>query len=267
VLSLRASRRAGREESGFTLMETLVAMVAGLAVAGAAFAILEVALHQTSRVTDVAQASQLGRTTMTAMIDELHSACLAPGFTPIQAGSSKEELRFINAYSSEATIPNASEAAIGGTGAFEHKITYAGGILTDYSYPSTSVGAWPKFTFSKEASPAGGTRLGEHISQTAVLNEKKEKVLVPIFQYYKYATKTSSAAENLAIGTLNPEPLAGKPLNAAEAQTAASVLISIRAAPSNGNEKVERDVDMSDQVTFAFSAPDSGSTIEAGPCE
>ncbi len=52
-------------------------MVTGIIVTGALFAVLEVSMRQTARITDIAQANQLGRTTMTHMVDELHSACIA----------------------------------------------------------------------------------------------------------------------------------------------------------------------------------------------
>src|ERR1700676_4150352 len=100
------------DEHGFSLMETLVAMLSAVVITGALFVVLEVALHQTSRISDVAQATQLGRSAMTHVVDELHSACLAPQFTPVQEGSAENKLIFITAYGSQAELPSAHKEKI-----------------------------------------------------------------------------------------------------------------------------------------------------------
>jgi hypothetical protein len=253
LMNLRYARRLARDERGFTLMETLVAMVTGLIVTGALFAILEVSLHQSARAVDVVQATQMGRITMTRLVQELRSACLSPGFTPVQEKSTGSELVFIGARSEAAAI----------TSAEEHQIVWnkAAGTLTDYTYKSTK-GEAPNFTFPKlepaNASPPAGIRIGEKVSQTGT---------EPIFQYYKYASATaSSASEGLSALT----PLGGsstEALGATKAKEASSVVISFNAAPVDGNTKLGRSADFKSQVTFAFSAPDSESTIVAAPCE
>src|SRR6202042_149590 len=107
MLTLQTLRTVARDTHGFTLIETLVAMISGVVVTGAMFMVFIVALHQTSRLTDSAQATQLGRTAMTHVIDELRSACISHGYTPVQEKSTASELIFRNAYSEEAVIPNA----------------------------------------------------------------------------------------------------------------------------------------------------------------
>jgi Tfp pilus assembly protein PilV len=72
------------DAAGFMLIETLVAIISATVVTGALFMILIVSLHQTSRITGRVQATELGRDTMTHIVDELHSACIAKEFVPIQ---------------------------------------------------------------------------------------------------------------------------------------------------------------------------------------
>jgi type II secretory pathway pseudopilin PulG len=246
------------DEHGFTLIELLVAMATGLVVAMALFAILSVSTRQETRVTDITQANQLGRNAMTKVVDELHSACLAPGFTPILSGSSSTELAFINAYSEEAVISSA----------YVHRIKWneKAETLTDYIYPSNG-GNWPKFTFQEAATPPGGVLIANNVKQT-----KSGEKVIPIFQYYSYAPE-STGSSTTGLSTLHTEPLVS-PLTEKTAPTAASVLVSFNAAP--GGKKTEqisaqeatlRSVDFSSQVTLSFSVPKSETPTIDSPCQ
>jgi len=264
---LARAGRAARDAQGFTLIETLVAIVTGIVVTAALFAILEVSLHQSARASDVVQASQLGRASMSRMVDELRSSCLSSEFVPIQANSSNTELFLRNSYSEKAVPTSASE----------HKIVWneTTGALTDFTYPSTS-GSWPNFGYSGTASPVAGTLIGERISAqgtTVVKNKesKAETIPTPIFRYYKYATKAGNAEEatNVPVGTLTQIELGAKEtLGATRAEEVASVLISIRAGATDGLYTTHGGVaDFSNQVTLAFSAPNPEAKIEDAPCQ
>lgn len=263
------------DDRGFTLIELLVSMLAAVVVTGALFAILEVSLHQTSLISDKVQANQLGRTSMTRIIDELHSACISPGFTPIQEGSSPTELIFKNAYSSEAVILNAkeAEAKIAGTGIFEHQIIWnsSAKTLTDYVYKSESgEGAEAKFPAldynsttheAANAHPAKGVRIASNVTETEVKGALEP---VPIFAYYKYNTESASTSTT---GVTTLTPLKSTALTKGEAEEAASVVVSFRQAPFDGKTEHDRYIDLSNQVTLSFSVPNAETPVNASPCE
>jgi Tfp pilus assembly protein PilW len=258
------------DDQGFSLIELLVAMLSAVVVTGALFAILNISLRETSLVSDKVQANQLGRTAMTRIIDELHSACLSQGFRPIQAESSANELRFVNAYSTEAVIPNAKEAKVSGTGAFEHQIVWSSSAktLTDYTYKSTSgegsAVVFPAITSNHaNATPTSGVMLAKNVTQS----ENSAKEPIPIFQYYKYNTESISSSST-AVTTLEEQklPTTGFFITK-EAENVAAVLISFREAPSDGKTERDQYVDLSNQVTLAFDAPNAETPIVDSPCE
>lgn len=257
-------RRFSGAEGGFTLIETLIAMLTGFVVTGALFAILQISTTQSSRIADVAQATQLGRTTMTHIVDETHSACLSNTFAPVQENSNGERLIFVNGYSKEAEVPSVGTTT---TGVRKDEIVWneSAKTLTDFTYLSTGTTTkeeTPEYTFSTTATPASGVRIGEHIT--------KSSGTTPIFKYYAYAT-TPSTSPTAPSSTLNEVTLKGatetKGLTSAEAETVASVLITFKTAPRDGKTELGRDPVMSTQATFAFEAPPSETPIVAAPCE
>lgn len=260
IRSLPSATGRHRDERGFTLIETLVAMLSAVVVVGALYAILDISLDQSARVTDVIHATQIGNTTMTKIVDELHSACIASEFTPIQAESNANELRFVNAYTKEAEI----------TKAVEHRIKWESstGVLTDYSYPSES-GSWPTFHFASTASPSSGVRVGENISE-GEKSVKGSKTTVPIFQYYIYA-KASRVGSEESFSTLSSEALkveAGqKGLTATQAAEAAAVEINFKQAPIDKDTAELRTTDLKNEVTLSFSVPNAETPIKDKPCE
>jgi Tfp pilus assembly protein PilW len=243
-------------EQGFSLIELLVAMLTATVVAGALFAVLNFSTTQTATLSDKVQADQLGRTAMTHIADELHSACISPSFKPIREKSSETNLRFVTAYSEKAEI---TEAEI-------HEIVWnkAAGTLIDYRAKNTGGESPSTFTFPEprlEAKPKM-TVLATNLSE----NESK----APIFQYFSYAPETTEG-EKAPVSTLETTPLAGAKtasgLSLAESETAASVLISYNAAAVDGKTARNRSTNLSTQVTFAYSVPNSETPIHDAPCQ
>lgn len=268
MLTPSAAAAAARGERGYTLIELLVAMLAGVLVTGILFTVLEFSTNQSRRLSDVAQANQLGNTTMTHVVDALHSACLRAGFTPIQEKSTSTKLIFVSGYSEEAEVPSV-EGAKGGVRKEEIEWSEKEGRLWDKIYPGTGVNSKNEYTFAEK--PTAKTLLGEDISQSVEPGSEKPEKHIEMFQYFTYAQKatksTSEASSTLQEGKGKSLAAGGATLTAEQAANVASVLISFNNAPLDGKASLGRSTDFSSQVTFAFSAPNSEATIEAGPCE
>jgi Tfp pilus assembly protein PilW len=259
----RTMWRLSHDAHGFTLIETLVAMIAGVVLTGAMMEIFVVSLHQTSRITDSVQATQLGRTAMTHVVDELHSACISREFKPVQAASGEKELIFENAYSKEAVIPKA----------YEHQIVWneTTSTLTDFTYESKveSGSEWPSFKFpaldyssttheAANAEPKKGVLIASNVTKTSSAT--------PVFQYYEYGEEyTSSSSTPLSTLKKMTPPSTG--FSATEANKAAAVLVSFTTAPVDKETALSRSAEFSNLVTFSFSTPSSEAKISDGPCE
>lgn len=250
-----------RSEHGFTLIELLVSMLAGIVLTFATFALLEVVTAQTSRATDYVEASQLGRTTMNHIVDELNSACLAENLAPIGPKSTTEALYFITAFSRKTEI-KPSEVQ-------EHWIHWKEskngvGRLYDATAVAESESKSVANTWVFKALPEPGVLLDAHIARY----KNPSTGALELFRYWKYPEhKELSKSSEGAVTALEPIQLkAGEQLGT-EAKVAA-VTVSFRSLPTNNSEALGRDEDLSSQVTFAFSAgftePD---VTSSGACE
>lgn len=249
-----------RDERGFTLIEALVAMISGVIVVGALVLLLEVTINQTSRITETSQANQLGRVTMTKIIDELHSTCLAQGFTPIQEVSTEQKLRFITAYSENSVIPSSA--------ASEHEILFSkpGETLTDKTYAATS-GEGSSFAFPTTATST--VRIGAQITPGTPSGKE-----APVFRYYRYAKAGAGGSSETPESALEElKPTSETTALGETAKEVAAVIVTFKAGVpreellrSETKAKASIPTELSDQVTFAFAAPESEGTIEDSPC-
>ena len=123
------------DESGFTLVEMLVTMFAGVIVFMAILTTIDVATRSQQRVDQRVAADQRARPVMTHIIDELHSACVATGVAPVLAGDDSS-ITFLSKTGSDVSpIPD------------KHVITLTGTTLSETTYQGTG-GTAPDWTFS-----------------------------------------------------------------------------------------------------------------------
>jgi hypothetical protein len=185
------------DERGTTLMEVMVALSAGIVVLAALSMVIVVSLRESDRVSARVDANQRARIVLGKIVDQLHSACIAPQIAPVQVGSTGTLLSFIHqSGSAVAPIPVLST------------ISLSGGTLSQSDYPSTG-GTAPTWTFA--ATPSSTRQLMTKISPTAPSSS--------IFSYYAYAN-----------GAISPTPL-HTPLEAAEAASTVEVHVALTAAP------------------------------------
>jgi prepilin-type N-terminal cleavage/methylation domain-containing protein len=267
-------RRVGariRHEAGFTLIELLVTMVAGIVVLSALYTILDVTLRQTSNTFTRLDATGRANSILAGVENELHSACVASGETPIQGGangtqvSDANDLVFLSQYGT-----SASPTPV------EHKISYSATtrVLTDYSYTSTG-GQAPNWTFGSTAS-----------STKILLTNVAQNGSTPIFQYFAYEPYTDANGNTDMMlmdgsapvpGTTsqpNPDSLPDSSgLSATNAAATAEVMINmVVGAAGHDHENtgiLGTATPVTDSVVFRFTpvANQSGAGTTFGPCE
>ncbi len=253
-------RAALRDERGFTLVELLVATLAGIIVTTATSAVVIASVHFSSNFGNRVDANQEGRVAMEKITQALDSSCVATGVTPLvgtpvptgmvggaASGSDASDAVFYSSLSDTPTIePNEVEISLVGTAPSQQLVMYT------YTNSNTA-GTAPPWTFSTTPSPSGGFVLLPDAAQATI-----NGAVVPVFQYYGY---TSS-------GAISTTPYA-VPLSAANAATTAEVTVSFEALPSNKGANLSAKgagANISDSVvlklTPASSAPNGSNT----PC-
>lgn len=189
----RGVSRALASEEGVSLIELLVAILAGMIVIIALFNLQIVTLHQTTRVFTKVDATQHARVAVEDLENELHSACIVDNVTPIQSGSSPTSLQFVSQEGNGAALTpvehlinyNTSSGSITTSGGVYN---YAANTLTDATYSetgeTTNSSGQPVYTFATTASTA--RTLLANVTQSGT---------TPVFQYFEYQIPTNSTGQ------------------------------------------------------------------------
>jgi Tfp pilus assembly protein PilV len=283
-MSVRSLRRTGdrlRREDGFTLVELLVTMVAGMVVLAGVVTVISVALRQTSYTFTRVDATQHARSALEHIEDELHSACLVNDVNPIEGGAQGSQVSDANnLVFVSATGTSASPTPV------EHKITYdpIKHTVTEYNYTvSNGTGDPTTWVFSSTPTNSAGTRLLMNTSQIPIPNTSN---FTPVFQYFAYEPYTDvngnqammlmdgSASVPGTTGLPNPDPLPVTPsgLSAANAANTAEVIVNLVVGPAGGSMENTNLAGTADPVTDAivlrFTPPANaaGGNATFGPC-
>lgn len=194
-----------RGERGFTLVELVVAMSAGMVVATGLFTILDVTLHQTTRTFSRVDATQRARTALDTIGNEMHSACVEDQVIPIRKDSNANNVIFLSAYGG-AVNPTPQV----------HKLSFdpVGATLKDTTY--TATGNAPNWTYDANTP----------VQTTTILTNVAQSGSTPVFQYY-----ASSATGQV------PVTPSGTGLTETQSETVTEVRITLVVKPAGGSNE------------------------------
>ena len=223
-----------RDESGTTLVELMVALMAGLVIISALTAVVITTLHGSARVTARVEATQRARLTLGKLMEEIHSACVTPEIAPVKEESDGTVLRFVHQTGSEvAPTPVLSV------------ISLSGGTLSQSDYEATG-GTAPSWTFSEE--PSSTQALLTDVSPTPPSSS--------IFSYYSYSG-----------GTISETPQA-TPLSESEAALTVEVHAALTAAPEHTPvSDAGSSASVQDSATLRLTPPSFNEGSPARPCQ
>jgi type II secretory pathway pseudopilin PulG len=240
-------------ERGYTLIELLMATIAGLIVCSAALAIVVSSLQFSINDSDRVDSDQEGSVAMEKIVQALNSSCvLGQGISSIVGStggtgltgstsappSSANSITFYSSLTDTPTISNPNEIVV-------YLSSYNGPLdMATYQYATGSYGATPSSIFEllPHAAPPGST--------------KAQGSTTPIFTYYGYGATTGTLTTQYS-----PSPYSTSPLGVTDI---ADVGINFQSQPSDGNDPANGGVDLSDAVALRLSAasnyPQGGST-------
>ncbi len=224
------------DETGTTIIELLVGMAMGMIVLVGLTMVIITTMHGTARVDARVEATQNARLAVTKIVEELHSACIAPQIAPVREGSSPTKLILWHAASKQARAvtpkPVKSEIDLLANGTLKQ---------TDKAETGTVNG---EYTFE----PVGRTyTLASHVSAPPG---------GAIFSYYKYA---NGALSTTALAT---------PLNLERALETIFVKVTLVAAPaSTPVSDAGAELTVSDGATLRLTPPSFSESAAAPPCQ
>lgn len=242
-------------EHGFTLIEVLVSMLAGVIVTGALFAILDLSLSQSTRIRNETYATQVGRTAMTQIVDELDTACYYEDVAPVQEASTPTKLVFVDAVGKQGLLPEG----------YLREITLEGTTLQERAWRSLGTSSWPKFEFNTANAPTSTRQLATNVSVSP-----SAPAPTGLFRYFKYAESTREGESEGTNSIERSPPLqveAATQTIGKQAADVAAVEVRFTAAGSTTTSaQLERSIEVSNLVNFSFTVPRTEAVLQDVPC-
>ncbi len=226
-----------RDEQGTTLVEVIVGTAVGMVVLYALTMVILTTIHGSARVSARVHATQNARVALTNLMEELHSACLAPKIAPVQAGSTGTSLDFVHGSPTEgsAAAPKPVRTVV----------TLTDGTLSKSDYAWASGATPQEWTFS--ATPA--------IRQLAT-NVGPVSPSSSIFTYYFYEK-----------GSLVPVPQ-GTTLTAENAASTVQVRVALAVSPSSTPIDDENaPAAIQNSATLRLTPPSFNESAPSPPCQ
>jgi Tfp pilus assembly protein PilW len=237
-----------RAENGFTLVELLAAMAAGMVVLSALVTILTVTLQSTTRTFTQLDAQARVRPAFGLIENEIHSGCFTGEETPIQSGSGPNRIVFLSASGNAATPM-----------AVWHELAYsppATGTLVDTTYQTSSSSSSGSLVWTR----------GTQVSSRTILTNVWAQGSTPVFRYFAYqqAPGTDAAGNAYMVlpdgmaplpgtSTTVYNPLApGTTLTSAQAATVAEVEIALTVGPAGHSNENTNLQNVGDSVNDAI---------------
>lgn len=226
-----------RDETGTTLVELMVGLMAGLVIFAALTTMVVTTMHGSARITARVEATQRARIAMTRLMEQLHSACVTPEIAPIRTGSTGNSLKFVHQTGS-AVSPTPILSVV----------SYSNGTLTQSDYAATG-GTSPSWTFASTPSSTRTllTKVGPIPPSTS------------IFSYYRYFSGAVSETP------LNP-PASG--LSAEESALTVEVRAALSANPlSTPVKDTGAEANIRNSATLRLTPPSFNEGSPSKPCQ
>jgi Tfp pilus assembly protein PilW len=230
-------RRFGKidRESGYTLIELMVALAAGMVVFAGLTLVVMTTMHQSTRTQNRVHATQEARLVLQRIVSDLHSACVASEVAPVQPASGANSIAYVYQTGSGAALTPVL-----------HEVVLSGTSLNMLTYPATS-GSTPSWTFSSTPSA----------SRTLMTNVAPAATGAAVFSYYAYGSG----------GVISSTPLT-TPLSTTNAAKTVQVNIALKVNTKNApNPDPKGGAIVQNQAFLRFSPPASNATTSNLPCE